>query len=198
MYADPGDSSLLSRLETIEHRIDELTRRSSGHGASLGTVTLTESATSIDFPDLPQRFAHLNLVLSVGTDQAGVTGIQGQFNGLSTGYDSQFLEGNGTGFQAGRINGNTGVEVGVAGPSQWQPGATCEATIAGYSSTRHYKFVSARSAYMAGSGQVRSWASGGICWGLPDAPNGMISRLTIKPAAGSFTAGTTATLYGLL
>lgn len=179
----------------MERRIEELSRRGGGGSKRLDRVRLTATASTIEFADIPQYgYQNLQLVISAGGTHTALVGLKCRVNGMAAGYDMQFIEGQGTGSVAGRINNTNAMEVGVVGPVSGDGmSTTSEALFADYTDPQMH-MATARSAYVAGPAAVRQWSAAGLYWGTPRTP---ITRLTLYPATGQFVAGSTFTLYGL-
>lgn len=193
---DPLAGTLAERLANLERRLDELSRRSTGHGAPIASVELATDQATIDFDDLPQRFTHVRVLCGVGTTSDVSLGIGCQLNGATRGYDRQYTEagGNGSGaFFAGRVTDTTNIEVGAVGPNTWPIATSSVATIAHYTAHAH-TWVTAYAAYAGGAGTPRAWQATGFYWG-EHAP---ITRITlILPEGVQFTAGSAVSVYGL-
>lgn len=195
MVEPPGQQGLLERLAAMDRRIEELSRRPGGSTSRIDRVRLDDWATQIEFTDIPQNgYEHLQLVISAGITGTASQAIRCRFNGRTSGYDTQFTLGAGTGISAGRLGDVGALEVGVCGPETWNPSCTCEAIIANYAKpTRH--FTTARASFIPSSGALRDWSAAGFFWGQPFIA---INRLTLFPAADQwFAPDTTITVYGL-
>lgn len=193
MVEPPGQQGLVERLAAMERRIEELSRRTGGGSRRLDRVRLTTATTEINFTGIPQYgYENLQLVVSAGSTHTALVGLKCRINGATTGYDMQFIEGQGANSVAGRINNVNAFEVGVVGPNFWAISSTSEAIIANVASNQ-WKMATARCAYLPSSGALRQWSAAGHYWG-GTAP---INQITLFPAVGQFTAATTATLYGM-
>lgn len=193
MVEPPGQQGLVERLAAMERRIEELSRRGGGGSQRLARVRLTATAGQINFTNIPQYgYENLQLVISAGSTHTAYTGLKCRLNGATSGYDVQFIEGNGTGYNANRSLDVAALEVGVLGPTTWTITSTSEAIIADYTGDQ-WKILTARSAYLAANATLRQWSAAGHYWGGGQP----VTQLTLYPGAGQFKAGSTATIYGL-
>jgi hypothetical protein len=177
-----------------------------GEGASdvqaglvrLAEVTLTASATTIDFTGIPSTYRTLRLVAELRSDRAAnrIDSFKMQFNGDTTeaNYHSQQLIASGTAVSTAEFNTSQAGSCSAATAQADQFGA-CEFVIPRYATTAHYK----------------SWSTGGMVMteGSADNPrmdmfggwwksSAAINRITLKPGSGTnFVAESYAALYGM-
>lgn len=187
---DPLAGALSQRLEKIERRLDELARRSSGHGAPIASAELASSQTSIEFDNLPQRFHHLSIIAGVGSTAGTYTGIACRVNGAATHYDKQWSEAAATTHVGGRFSDVDNFEIGVAGAGPVS--STSHAVIAHYTAP-HWTWSTAQCSYRQGPGLHRVWFGSGCYWGA-DEP---VTRLSLFLPGAAFAVGSVVSVYGL-
>lgn len=192
----PGHNGLADRIDMLERRITELTRRSGGPSSTLGSVTLDEPATSMRVGRIPADFYTLHLDLAVGSSHSsGTVLVQLHTNDSSSGgYDFQYTRHAGSSTLDGRWNDVGYVEVAVAGPgTTWPISAFSQVTIANYA-TADRTFINAHCGYVAAVGDFRTWLVSG--WNWRDRAPVTTVNLTLANG-GTFTAGSSLRVYGL-
>jgi len=191
--ADPADVPV--DMQELAERVEAL----------LGTIgiwriadsTLGAAATSIDFPSIPQTYAHLQLVCSLRGDAAAATaGVQLRINGdagatyfverlrATAGTVSAFEGLTTTGFLAD-ISGGT------APANHFSPVVF---------ELPNYRIAGLAKAAVWTEGYLSAVAAGGVtfqngfgAWHVA----GAITRLTLVASTGNLVSGSRATLYGL-
>ncbi len=193
MAHPPGHRGLDDRLQLLERRVDELTRRSSGHGVPIGSDTVQTARTSLDFADVPQYFHTLQLHVSANMTGTGTRMMLLRVNGMTRNYHSQGLRVAGTSTLASRLDDIGHIELGVLGPRNYDPSSLLTATIGGYA-TDTYTLVHSQCSYFVGPGDWRLWFGSGTYWGSMSP----VTSVSLLAADGAqFGVGTTARLYGL-
>jgi hypothetical protein len=156
----------------------------------IATTTLGSAAATITFSSIPNTFTDLRLVVVMFTDTTNTTFLRLN-NDSDTNYSETLLWGNGTAASSGAATGipRIGIANDISGNSTFPHFA--EIDLFSYAgSTNKTVLVSTAEDYN-GSGIVRR---GVALWRNTTAVN----RLDLGRTAGNFTAGTTATIYGLL
>ena len=164
----------------------------------LADVLLVAAAPSLDLSAIPQTFTHLQLVLSLRGDGAGVTqGVSLRFNNDATAgaYQSELVSAAAAVVAAAEAINTNLITLGAC------PAAT---GIANHFSSHtvgitNYRSAAAKVAEITAATR-QSTASGGLLRYLIGgfwASAAAINRVTVFPAAGNFVSGSRATLYGL-
>jgi len=168
-------------------------------GAMQRIAVQSGAAASYSFTDIPGTYRDLRLVLNVrGDTAAATTTVQVKVNNDSTGiYSLVYHVQNGTNFSFSTASSNsTYIDCGAAAAASSPAGASLAAAV---------DFVDYRGAFFK-SGMVVLTSirtttagdniriNGGWRWPSTDA----ITRIDITPAAGSWAAGSVATLYGIM
>lgn len=190
---DPLAGELAKRLETIERRLDELSRRSTGAGAPIASAELASNQSTIEFDNLPQRFHHLSIIAGVGSTASGSVGIACRVNGAAAHYNKQWAEDAGTARLGDRLFDVDNFEIGVVGPtSTGVVSTTSYATIAHYTAPT-WTWLTAQASYSQGDGLHRVWLGSGCYWGATEP----VTRLSLFLPGAQFTAGSVISVYGL-
>ncbi len=187
---DPLAGALTERLEKIERRLDELSRRSTGHGAPIASAELASNQATIEFDNLPQRFHHLSIIAGVGSTATTSLGIACRINGATTNYDKQWSEAAGTTHLGDRFTDVDNFEIGVASPGPVS--TTSHSVIAAYTAS-NWTWSTAQASYTQGPGLHRVWYGSGCYWGASEP----VVRLSLFLPGAEFMAGSVVSLYGL-
>ncbi len=192
----PGHNGLADRLDLLERRITELSRRNSGPSAALGSVTLDAPATSLRVEDIPPDFHALHLDLAAGaTHSSGTVLVRLHVNNnTANGYDFQYTRHAGSSALDGRWNDVGYIEVAVTGPgTTWPISTSSQVTITNYAAAER-TFINAHCGYVAATNDFRTWLVSGWNWRdrIP------ITRLHLTLAnGGNFTPGSSLRVYGM-
>jgi hypothetical protein len=156
---------------------------------AIATTTLGSAASSITFSSIPGTYTDLRLVF-VGTSAANVPGEM-RFNGDSgSNYSRTYLSGNGSSASSSRDTNQTNISMGASAITSTPMMNTVD--IFSYAGSAYKTCLITSSDDRNGSGtvdrQVALWRSTSAITQI---------RLTVDLTA-NFTAGTTATLYGIL
>ena len=171
----------------------------SGQMQLIQEVVLTGAQASIDFLNIPQTFAHLQLYAYARSSDAQLdTDLALRLNNdSSASYFYQYQYAAGASVVGGELGAQTRMGLGV------MPGANAPAGFFGqsdilienYTSTVGNKIATGRAFWLRGTGGgsfiIRHAGGGQNVIGVP------ITRLTVFPAAGNFVAGTRVGLYGI-
>lgn len=170
-----------------------LTSNSAATYVPIQSYTLSGSQSNITFTSIPQTFTDLILIINGFQSGGPNQGYLQVGNGtIDTGsnYSDTFMYGNGSSANSGRTTGQSAMladYTGAAGISG--DGNVSIAHFMNYSNTTTYKTVLHRS----GKGTNGTDAIVSL-WRSTSA----INTIKFYQSAGSLTAGTTATLYGIL
>lgn len=161
-------------------------------GATQATITLPVSGS------IPSTFKSLLILgTAVGTTAASFTQVGMRMNGVSTAtYDSQQILGNAASALAGEtINGTSGSvgEMAAASATAGSAGSY-EIKIPFYAGTTFWKNYVSQHILSAGTGTGSVHSKQ---WTGRLRSTSAVTSVTFVPAAGSFGAGTSFTLYGL-
>lgn len=164
----------------------------------IATATLAADASSIAFPDIPQTYSHLRLMIMARTTEAAANGsLFIRFNGDATAaYDSQRIFNNAATPSGGQFAGETFGRIGVVPGANGDVGHAAAVTveIPDYSRTAWEKAFLAQSfhTHADATGSFFQQYAGGR-WRSTAA----ITAITLLPGAQNIATGTVATLYGL-
>lgn len=154
----------------------------------IATTTLGSAAANITFSSIPSTYTDLRIVL-VGTSASNTQDVYVQYNGSSS-YGKTYLSGNGTTVTSGRTTSQTyWVITQNAFTSSTVP-TMHTVDIFSYAGSTYKTGLSTSSADLNGSGAIDR--SVGV-W----LNTAVITSVLLKPSAGNWNAGTTATLYGI-
>jgi hypothetical protein len=153
------------------------------------------AAASYTFASIPQVWTHLVLIASLQTG-AGATldDVRMTFNGNSAAnYYEQFMRASTTTNTVTQALASTSLRIGSV-PGQAAGGfSTCTCWIPNYSVAQIHSFYSQGFAALGlATGNLRLESYGGL-WNSAAA----ITSITLTPSAGSFVAGSIATLYAV-
>jgi hypothetical protein len=165
---------------------------SSGALTQIAQVVVSTTVPSITFSSIPGTFSSLHLVVEGQSSSTSIDGISITFNGdTGTDYDVSGLQTNGSSFQ----NANTH----LLGAGNWSSssttnrGSSLSAYIPGYAGGFFKTVLGENTGWFSGNPSLIT-TSFGADWQNTAA----ITSITLTLASGSnFTAGTTATLYGM-
>lgn len=150
---------------------------------------LGSAASSITFSSIPAGYTDLRIVVSALLSSGD--GIYSKFNGLSSGYSSRYIYGNGTAASSSSFQSTTqfalfnNILTGTSQP------AIITLDVFQYANTGVYKTILfSGSDDKNGSGDIQQ--SVGLL-----STTAAITSFTISPATTTFAAGTTAALYGI-
>lgn len=193
------DIPALDTAITNSQITDSRIRSGFGNRALIHDKILTASAASIDLPNIPASFAHLELIVYARGD-AGVAAVtvKLQFNGdTGNNYSAQVFFANGTTITGAEDIGVSSMRVGrvPAGTAIANSFGCASVQIPNYAQATNHKAVTGASASRdsAAAGAMFIEYDGGVWFGTPTA----INRIVVLPSTGNFVAGTRVTLYGL-
>lgn len=152
----------------------------------IATATAAGGATSISFTSIPSTYTDLVVVLNGAYSSA--VGVYVQFNGdnspSGTNYSQTLLFGNGTTASSSRSTNFNWAAIGYLGADN----STTICSIMNYANTTTYKTALGRgnSAGNLTLSAVALWRS-----------TAAINRVDLLSTSTTYTAGTTATLYGI-
>jgi hypothetical protein len=152
----------------------------------IATTTLGSAASDITFSTIPGTYTDLKIILT-GTTSAAQQ-IYLQFNAdTATNYSSTLLAGNGTTAFSGRQSTSSFIRTADA--------TTTSTTIPTFYSFDIFSYAGStnKTALVSVNGSGYVYLSVGL-WRSTSA----ITSIKVYPAAGTFSAGTIATLYGIL
>lgn len=157
----------------------------------IATTTLGSAASSITFSSIPSTYTDLRVVLTWKVNSANITRIR--FNSISTTtYSATYLYGNGTTAGSDKQTNLTYIDAGWNAVGDTQPALTTF-DIFSYTGSTNKTVLATQSGDMNGSGSVDRivglWRSTSAITDIQLAPVGTPSV--------TFSAGTTATLYGI-
>jgi hypothetical protein len=149
------------------------------------------AAASYDFQNIPAFWTHLMIVFAGGTASGNASDlVRIRFNNDSAAnYTRQYVLGSGaTASALGETNQSTSTIGRVTGNSEIRGSA--QIVIPNYATSLRHPFIA--QAFADVGGTLYAYTLGGL-W-IQTSP---ITRVTILPDAGSFVAGSIATLYGM-
>lgn len=164
----------------------------------LATTLLASSAASITFSGIAGSWLHLCLMLTArGTNASGFVNLTVRFNGdAGANYDTQHVSAAGTTSTAAEALASTGFL--MAGfPAASAPAGrfgSLELWVPGYASTDREKVAVATNGRFYDDTTTNFATQQGGCWWRSTAA---ITEVAFSLSAGSFAAGTRATLYAL-
>lgn len=155
----------------------------------IATTTLTGNATSITFSSIPSTYTDLRLVFA-GTSTANVPGEMRFNSDTGSNYSRTYLSGNGTSASSSSDTSQTNISMGASAITSTPMMNTVD--IFSYKGSTFKTCLITSSDDRNGSGtsdrQVALWRS-----------TSAITTITLTvDLGGNFTAGTTATLWGIL
>jgi hypothetical protein len=156
---------------------------------AIATTTLSGNATSITFSGISSAYTDLRLVF-VGTSTANVPGEMRFNSDTSSNYSRTYLSGNGTSASSSKDSNQTYISMGASAITSTPMINTID--IFSYAGSTFKTCLITSSDDRNGSGtvdrQVALWRS-----------TSAITSITLTvDLGGNFTAGTTATLWGIL
>jgi hypothetical protein len=156
----------------------------------IATTTLGSAAASITFSSIAATYTDLRIVLNAQTTNAGVSGVEFQFNSdTATNYSYTRLRGNGTSATSSASTSTTGGYAGyTVQSSNWSMSAL---DIFSYAGSTLKTTLATNAADENGTGNVWNTVS---LWRSTAA----ITAVKLICATGNFAIGTTATIYGIL
>jgi len=173
---------------------------SGGGGGSLQQIAqfeLTATAANIDFTNIPQEYDDLVLVIfGRGTQAATLINPRIQFNGdTAANYDGEQIHSYSSGTNFSQYTAQTSGDLGNL------PGSTADANRAGQAVVNISNYSRAGFMKQVLSNWNASYSTGGFTQGngqysVTWRDTAAINRILLTPSAGSFAAGTVATLYG--
>ena len=160
------------------------------------TYTLTATATSVTFSNIPQNYADLKIIVSGRNGDTGTSSALITFNGDGTAanYYSRYLRNNG-GTLANTTYANTVGYINMTlvngSDTTTNVFGNSEAYVSNYTSS-NYKTISIdASAETNGSAVMQAFGSG--LWSSTSA----VTSVTLTPSVSPFAIGSTFTLYGI-
>jgi hypothetical protein len=151
----------------------------------IASQTLSSSAASITFSNIPQTYTDLVLVVA-GTNASGLSGNGIRFNSdTSSNYSSTNLDGNGSSASSARHTNQTYIRAGISFTSQ----SISIINIQNYANTTTNKTVLAR------GGAAESYVRADV--GLWRSTSAINSIFYFVDSGANFGAGTTFNLYGI-
>lgn len=170
-----------------------------GSGSSVEVIQeLFGAAASYDFASIPADYRHLHVVLVGRSDTAAAnTTLLMRFNGDATAvYDWQRLSANSATVSSASTVGDTSLQVGFLAAANATAGKAGQniVDLADYAGTTFHKEFISQVFFADGTAQSNMFfTSRGGLWRSTAA----ITRVELFPGAGSFVAGSRATLYGI-
>jgi len=166
----------------------------------LMTTTLSTSAASVTFSDIPQSYEHLQIRLLAKTDEitTGATNIEMRFNSDTSGnYTRHYLFGTGSAAIAGGSTNTSYLTTGSASQNGSAITSMFGVTIIDildYTNTNKYKTMRAISGVETnGSGNSYIWGAQSGVWMSTNA----ISSITLFSNTSNLVQYTQAALYGI-
>ena len=154
------------------------------------TYTLTSTASSVTFSNIPQNYTDLKVVISARGDSASSTTILTTFNGSSSNMSFRYLWGNGSTTGSGNSSSNS-IAYLNASTSTTSTFGNVEMHIPNYTSSNYKSFsidgVTENNATATYSGIFAN------LWSQTAA----VTSVGFVPDAGNFAIGSTFTLYGV-
>jgi hypothetical protein len=154
----------------------------------IATTTLSSAASSITFSSISSAYTDLRVVL-VGTSASNTQDVYVQFNGSSS-YGRTWISGNGTSATSGRSTTQSYWTITQNAFTSSTVPTMHTVDIFSYAGSTYKTGLSTSSSDLNGSGGVdRSvglWLN-----------TAAITSVLLKPSAGNWNSGTTATLYGI-
>ena len=155
------------------------------------TYTLSASASSVTFSNIPQNYTDLKVVMSTRTTQADVyDSVLVNFNGSSSNLSSRFLQGNGAAASSSTAT-NGFIFQGNGANSTASTFSNGELYVPNYTSSLNKSF-SCDGLSETNATTIYTNLTVGL-W----AQTATITSLSIKSLNGSFVSGSTFTLYGI-
>jgi hypothetical protein len=163
----------------------------------LDNTTLSGTASAITFSSISQSYAHLMIRSYLRSSQAAFSpGARIRFNNDSgANYDHQIFGGGAASLTAAEVFGDTSASVGNC------PGSTTTANVFSSHDLTIPHYTGANNKCVLGNNSFKgSVVSNGMIVSFVGGfwrSNSAITRIDLIPGAGSFVAGSRATLYGL-
>ena len=157
---------------------------------AIATTTLSSAASTITFSSIPNTYTDLILVVNLSYTAGGATLMR--FNSdTGSNYSYTYIYGDGTSAASGRGVDRTSIVVDLASGFDTTQFAMFKANIFSYAGSTNKTVLLENSNDKNGSGSVersvRLWRN-----------TNAITSISLTHSASTFTAGTTATLYGIL
>ena len=164
---------------------------------ALASVTLSAATTSFSFVGIPSDYKHLEIRYLIRNDTAAYF-LRIQVNGITsaTNYTGHNLTGDGASATGGAYQGSVSGDAGILMPRASTTASTFTAGIVDvldYSSSSKYKTFRGLGGYNANSSTGKIELNSGFYFGNTNP----ITSLTFGFTAGSFTAGSQFSLYGV-
>ena len=168
-----------------------------GAWVTLGSTKLTAAAASFDFTGIPATFAHLMVIAYLrGTGASGLINIIQRFNNdAAANYDWQNLGGSGataSGFESFATTGGFDTAPAATAPANLFAGLRM--VIPHYANAANNKAIIRTRDAKAGTSSLSLSAGPSVGFWRS---NAAINRVTLRPAAGNWAAGSAATVLGL-
>jgi hypothetical protein len=156
------------------------------------TYTLTGSAATVTFSNIPQNYTDLKVVTSVRSDTGSFQSIRMTVNGATTNYSNRRLYGEGAGAYSDASTPSWLIQTAVSSTSETASTfGNAEFYIPNYASS-NYKSVSVDSVSETNATTAYAFLSAGL-WSQTTA----ISSIGFSMSSGNFVSGSTFTLYGI-
>ena len=158
------------------------------------TYTLTSTASTIDFTNIPQNYTDLYIVLSGRSSRSAVNDVlYMKFNDSTSGYSSKILEGNGA--SATSYSGSSSAFTDIFGI----PAASSTASTFGSVSIYIPNYTSSnnKSISVDGVGENNATTAYADLYAGLWSNSSAVTKITLYNIISTFTANTTATLYGV-
>jgi hypothetical protein len=155
----------------------------------LATVTLGSSASSVTFSSIPATYRDLILVCLAGFSDTGITARIRFNNDFGSNYHLVSLRGNGTTASTRSSSGTGSAFLSDTTPSATTTRLQLNVSVIDYSATDKHKMVLSRADNAsAGTDLVTNrWAN-----------TAAITSMAITPSTGTWSAGSTFNLYGIV
>jgi hypothetical protein len=158
----------------------------------IASMTLTSTASSISFSNIPQGYTDLKIIASV--KQSADSPAYIQFNGDSGGnYSTTNIGGDGSSYASQRIsNWGNGIWYRSELISEGSYFGLVEIDINNYQNSSVYKTIISRASVTSGTNTVMVGGVAGL-W----RSNAAITYINFYPASTTWESGSTITLYGI-
>lgn len=183
-------------LAAIDARVAAV-EAAAGSVAILSDVKVAAPVATIDFPNIPQTYSHLRMVVSARADSALIAAeIFLQFNGVATAtYDRQRIYATGATPNATELLAQTSIAIANI------PAANALANLFGVGDLMVWDYTQVRPSSVQSTFYRKSSNSAGDSiigvYGGTARAQSAVTRMTLSLPSGNFVAGSRFTLYGL-
>ena len=161
--------------------------------SAIQTITLSTTATSVTFSNIPQNYTDLKIAFSARTDTASATQVNLNlaFNGLTSSFSGKLLYGDGASAGSGSRSDNLNIALVPASTATSNTFGNSEIYIPNYTSGTN-KSYSVESVSETNGTNAYAQVFAGL-W----SSSSNITQVTIAPNSGNFIVGSTCTIYGI-